>query len=285
MAYNRQEGEISVGKIVKYVLLGVAVVFMLLTWACGVEAVKPDAGHEAVLILKPIIFGHGGVDLEPVKTGRSYVWFTTDHVVVNMQPIQFTEHFDDLMSSDGVPLDFDAVLRVQITESVTLIKNFGPKWFENNIQAEFRNRVRQAVRKHGMNETAISTVAIDAIDTEISQAMEKYLTDAKLPVKLIQVTVGKANPPDSIKNQRVETAAQQQRVLTEQQRKLAEDSRKMAEQSRADADNAFRNAMQMSPEQYLRLETIKMQRDVCSGGHCTFILTDGKVTPIVNAAK
>jgi regulator of protease activity HflC (stomatin/prohibitin superfamily) len=229
-----------------------------------------------------MLFGHGGVDSEPVRTGRSYVWFTTDHVMVNMQPIQFTEHFDDLMSSDGVPLDFDSVLRLQILESVTLIKNFGVNWFENNVKAEFRNRVRQAVRKHGMNETAISTKAIDEIDTEISQAMEKYLTEAKLPVKLIQMTVGKANPPDSIKNQRVETASQQQRVLTEQQRKLAEDSRKMAEQSRAEADNAFRNAMQMSPDQYLRLETIKMQREICGGGHCTFIISGANVTPIVN---
>lgn len=266
----------------KKVILGAVVFLTLCLGYCSVESVKPDAGHEAVLIEKPMIFGHGGVNSEPVKTGRTYVWFTTESVLVNTQPIQFTEHFDDLMSSDGVPLDFDSVLRLQITDSVMLIKNFGIKWFENNVQAEFRNRVRQAVRKHGMNETAISTKAIDEIDTEISQAMEKYLADAKLPVKLVQMTVGKANPPDSIKNQRVETASQQQRVLTEQQRKLAEDSRKAAEQSRADADNAFRNAMQMSPEQYLRLETIKMQRDVCAGGKCSFILTDGRVTPIVN---
>ena len=277
-----QNDEISVGTIVKYVVLGVVVVMLLLTWACGIESVKPDQSHEAVLIHKPIIFGHGGVDPTPVTTGRKYVWWTTDHVMINVQPIQFPEHFDDLMSLDGVPLDFDSVLRLKIVNSVELVKNFGMKWFENNVQAEFRNRVRQAVRKHGMNETAISTKAIEEIDTEISTAMEKYLSDAKLPVKLVQVTVGKANPPDSIKNQRVETAAQQQRVLTEQQRKLAEDSRKASEQSRAEADNAYRNAMQLSPEQFLRLETIKMQRDVCGGGHCTFLMSDGKVTPIVN---
>ncbi len=278
--------EISSGRTLKYVLLGLVVLVLLFNWACGVESVKPDAGHEAVLIEKPILpswlVGSGGVNPEPVKTGRGYVMFTTDYVMVNTQPIQFTEHFDDLMSSDGVPLDFDSVLRLQITESVTLIKNFGVKWFQNNVQAEFRNRVRQAVRKHGMNETAINTNAIDAIDNEVSQAMEKYLAEAKLPVKLIQMTVGKANPPEPIKNQRVETASQEQRVLTEHKRKLAEDSRKAAEQSRAEADNAFRNAMQLSPDQYLRLETIKMQREVCLGGKCTFILSGANVTPIVN---
>ena len=205
--------------------------------------------------------------------------------MINMQPLQFQVHFDDLMSSDGVPLDFDAVERLQITDSVLLIKNFGPKWYENNVEKEFSNRVRQAVRKHGMNETAISTVAIDAIDTEVSQAMEKYLVDAKLPVKLVQVTVGKANPPDAIKNQRIATAEQQQRALTEQQKKLAEDQREQAELSRAKADNAYRNAMTLSAEQFLRLETIKMQRDVCAGGHCTFVLTDGKITPIVDTKR
>lgn len=76
-------------------------------------------------------------------------------------------------------------------------------------------------------------------------------------MKLVQVTVGKANPPDAIKNQRIATAEQQQRALTEQQKKLAEDQREQAELSRAKADNAYRNAMTLSAEQFLRLETIK----------------------------
>ena len=130
----------------------------------GCRTVSPDAGHEAVLIAKPLIFGHGGIDSEPVKTGLSITALTTESIYVNMQPMQFTEHFDDLMSSDGVPLDFDSVLRLQITSSVDLIRNFGDKWYDNNVKAEYRNRVRQAVRKHGMNETAINTQAVDAID-------------------------------------------------------------------------------------------------------------------------
>lgn len=262
--------------------VAVAIVLLAAIASTGCNA-SPDAGHEAVLIKKPLIFGHGGVADEPVKTGLTFIAPTTGAIYVNMQPIQFTEHFDDLMSSDGVPLDFDSVLRLKITESVRLIRDFGPKWYENNVQAEYRNRVRQAVRKHGMNETAISTVAVEAIDSEVTEAMEKYLSSIKIPVLFVQMTVGKANPPDSIKNQRIETAAQQQRVMTEQQRKLAEDERKAAESSRAVADNAYRNMMQLSPEQFLRLETIKMQRDVCSKGGCSFIVTDGKITPIVNA--
>lgn len=251
----------------------------------GCADVAPGPGEEAVLIDKPMVFGHEGVRDEVVHTGRRYVWFTTEHIMVNTLPMQFPVHFDDLMSADGVPLDFDAVIRLQVIDSVRLIKEFGPKWYESNVEKEFATRVRQAVRKHGMNETAISTTAIDDIDREVSESMEKYITSAKLPVKLIQVTVGKANPPDSIKGQRIETATQQQRVLTEAQRKLAEDARKLAEKSRADADNAYRQAMQLSPDQFLRLETIKMQKEACAKAeaNCTFII--GNTPPLMLPGK
>ncbi len=255
--------------------------FVMLLTACS--SIAPDPGQEAVLIDKPILFGSEGVRDDVVHTGRRYVWFTTEHVIVNMLPRQYAVHFDDLMSSDGVPLDFDAIIRLQVTDSVRLIKEFGPDWYVSNVEKEFANRVRQAVRKHGMNETAINTTAIDDIDNEVSSSMEEYIRSAKIPVKLIQVTVGKANPPDSIKSQRIETAAQQQRVLTEVQRKLAEDSRKLAEKSRADADNAYRQAMQLSPDQFLQLETIKMQREACGNGGCTFIV--GETPPVLLPAR
>ena len=32
----------------------------------GSSSYAPNAGHEVVLIEKPIVFGHGGVDPEPV---------------------------------------------------------------------------------------------------------------------------------------------------------------------------------------------------------------------------
>jgi regulator of protease activity HflC (stomatin/prohibitin superfamily) len=245
--------------------------FLLLLFATGCTVVSPDAGQEAVLVKKPLFFGHGGVDPKPVSTGLTLAAFTTQDIYVNMQPIQFTVHFDDLMSSDGVPLDFDAVIRLKIIDSVRLIKEFGPQWYENNVLAEMRNRVRQAVRKHGMNETAISTIAIEAIDTEVSQQMEVYIKKANLPVRLVDITVGKANPPDSIKHQRIETATQEQRQMTEQQRKLAEDQRKMAEESRAAADNAYREKMQLSPSQFLQLENIKMLKEAAAK-NATFIV-------------
>jgi regulator of protease activity HflC (stomatin/prohibitin superfamily) len=267
----------------KLSVLVVGLVAMVASGGCS--SVTPGPGQEAVLVYKPWLFGSGGVDATPIKTGRTYVALSTDSVIVDVQPQQFSAHFEDLMSSDGVPLDFDGVIRLQVTDSVRLVKDFGPKWYENNVEKEFANRVRQAVRKHGMNETAIDTKAIDSIDKEVSEAMEEYIKKANLPLRLVDMTVGKANPPDAIKTQRVETAAQQQRQLTEIQRKLAEDQRKMAEESRAKADNAYREAMQLSPDQFLKLETIKMQKVACGPdgkATCTFFIGGSGPTPVVN---
>jgi regulator of protease activity HflC (stomatin/prohibitin superfamily) len=123
------------------------------------------------------------------------------------------------------------------------------------VQAEFANRVRQTVRKHGMNETAIQNTAVDAIDTEVSKAMADYIAQAKLPLRLVDVTVGRANPPDSIKSQRIETAAQEQRANTEKQRKLAEDQRKEAEQARRRPTTPTATRSDVV-EQFIQLEAI-----------------------------
>jgi regulator of protease activity HflC (stomatin/prohibitin superfamily) len=251
----------------------------LLAGGCSVYA--PDAGHEVVLIEKPWFFGHGGVDPNPITTGRTFAAASTDGVDVNMQPQRYEQELDDTMSADGVPLGFHAVINLQVTDAVTMVKNFGPNWYKNNVEQEFAQQVRQAVRKRGMNEMAIKTTAIDAVDSEVESGMATYLNAKGLPVKLITMTVGRANPPDAIKNQRIETAAQEQRVQTEMQIKLAEDQRKDAEQSRAAADNAYRQAIGLTPEQYVQLKRIEMEVKVCSEGKCTFIENAGAV-PALN---
>lgn len=246
----------------------------------GCSVYAPDAGWEVVMVEKPMFFGHGGVDPDPVRTGLSYGAFTTDGIRVYMQPRKFEVLMPDTMTSDGVPIEFHAIMVLQVTDSVDLIKNFGPYWYTNNIEEPFKTMVRQAVRKRGMNETAISTKALEAIDLEIKNDLTEFLTEKKLPVRLVTMTVGRANPPDAIKHQRIETAAQEQRIQTEMQIKLAEDQRKLAEQARAEADQAYRNGIGLSPEQYVQLKNIEMQARVCADKGCTFII--GGVVPVAN---
>jgi hypothetical protein len=248
--------------------------------ACG--TVQPDAGHEAVLVRKPLFFGAGGVDSTPVKAGLKYIAWTTSSVDVNMQPQRVDSEFTDLMTSDGVPIDFHAVISLQVIDSVRLVRDFGadmqqggvPGYWTRNLDQPFRTAVRDSVKAHGMNEMAIQATAAEAVDKVVTEHLLAI-------VKETGVSLGRANPPDAILHQRVETAAQEQRINTEKQKKLAEDQRKLAEESRAAADQAYNQKMGLNTEQYVALQAIQMQREVCAKGTCTFI-SGANATPMLN---
>ena len=128
------------------------------------------------------------------------------------------------MTSDGVPITFHAIMVLKVTDSWSSSRTSGPEWVSQQPgSSRSRPWSRQAVRKRGMNETAISTVALDEIDREINDQLMAFMKQKSLPVELVTMTVGRANPPDSVKNQRIETATQEQRIQTEKQKKLAED--------------------------------------------------------------
>ena len=271
---------------VKY---AVAAVILVAVGAAACRTVTPDAGHEAVLVRKPLIFGSGGVDPTPVKTGLKYVAFTTEGIDVNMQPRRIDSEFTDLMTSDGVPIDFHAVITLQVIDSVKLVRDYGadmggnaaPGFWVRNLDQPFRTAVRDAVKAHGMNEMAIQATAADEVDRVVTDHLLNIIKETGVPVKILDVSLGRANPPDAILHQRVETAAQEQRINTEKQKKLAEDQRKLAEESRAAADQAYNQKMGLNTEQYVALQAIQMQRDVCGKGTCTFIY-GANATPMLN---
>ena len=268
------------------VVLGGA--FLVAAMAAACSTVQPDAGHEAVLVRKPLIFGSGGVDPTPVKTGLKYIALPTQGIDVNMQPRRLDSELD-LMTSDGVPIDFHAVITLQVTDSVKLVRDFGADTVNNgtpgvwirNLDQPFRTAVRDAVKAHGMNEMAIQATAADEVDRVVTEHLLNIIKETGVPVKILDVSLGRANPPDAILHQRVETAAQEQRINTEKQKKLAEDQRKLAEESRAAADQAYNQKMGLNTEQYVALQAIQMQRDVCSKGTCTFIY-GANATPMLN---
>jgi hypothetical protein len=72
-------------------VLGVCILSVMFP---GCVLVPIDAGHEGVLVEKPFIFGHGGVDPVPAKTGRSAIALTTQMIDVDIRPVQYSEHFD-----------------------------------------------------------------------------------------------------------------------------------------------------------------------------------------------
>lgn len=253
---------------------------------CGYAS--PDAGQEGVAIRKPWFFGSGGVAEEPIQTGSTIVAASTDVVYVDVTPQAFEIKFNDLAPSDGIPLDFQTTVRLQVTNSVELVKSWNGaatnekgepaySWFWRNIEPQYQNFVRQAVKRYTMNDLALTGAAIDAVDQEVQKRLQAYLAEIKIPVRLLGVTVGRANPPSEILAQRTQTAAQQQRVKTMEEAKKAEDARKAAEQARAEADNAYRQQMSLTPEQFVDLKRIEMQEKACQRSTCIF----GNAQPIV----
>ena len=130
-------------RLMRFVTLGLLVLAAGLT---GCSTVQPDAGHEAVLVRKPLLFGSGGVDPTPVRTGLKYIAFTTSSVDVNMQPRRVDSEFDDLMTSDGVPIDFHSVITYQVTDSVKLIRDFGGDIAGNGVPGFWTRNLDQPYR-------------------------------------------------------------------------------------------------------------------------------------------
>jgi SPFH domain / Band 7 family len=259
----------------------------------GCTVAAPNAGHQAVWMEKPFFFGHGGVDQTPVTAGREYGAITSEAIDVDMLPQRVDMEFDDMMTSSGVPVSFHVVATFKVTDPVRLVSGFGADrddkggwgFWTRNLDQPMQNAVRDAVKKRDMQEMAISQTAADAVGQEVNAASVHIVQQLGIPIAFTAINVGRVNPPDAIKNQRIETAAQEQRAITEQQTKLAEDQRKAAEQSRAAADNAYREAMQLSPDQFLQLERIKMQRDVCAHGtNCTFFIGGG-ASPVIDVGR
>lgn len=241
------------------------------------QSVKPDAGQVGVIIKKPWIFGEGGVSQEMVETGREYIAISSDYVYVDVRPEQHVIEIDDLMTKDGVPLDFSCIARTRVLNAATLIEKFGENWFNNNLRQEILSYVREAVKKHGLNETAINVTAIQEIDDEVTAKIKEMIANVGIPVELLSFTAGRANPPDSVKNQRMETAAQEQRSLTEKMKVNAEVQREIAERARAKADKAYQEELSLSTEQFLELQKMKMQERVCfsPSAKCEFVISPG----------
>jgi len=259
----------------------------------GCSIATPDAGHQAVWIDKPFIFGHGGVDPNPVSTGRSYNWVSSAAVDVDMLPQRSDMMFDDMMTKSGVPVNFHVVVTWHVTDSVSLVRDFGADrdrrgdwgFWRRVLDQPFRTAIRDEVKQHEMNDMAISQTAADTVARNVRVAAEKIVIASKVPIAITEMNVGRINPPDSVKSQRIETSAQEQRAITEQATKIAEMNRKEAEAARASADNAYREAMKLSPEQFIKLEQIKMLKQVCEKSPCTFFIGQGGPTPVLNVKQ
>ncbi|QNM98329.1 SPFH domain-containing protein [Chitinimonas koreensis] len=249
----------------------------------GCSRISTDPGTETVLVDKPYFVGHGGVRDDSQKPGSGWYWWSTSGIAVPIVPIKIDERFDDLITAgDNIPVDFNSYLQLQIREPVAIIKKYGEHWYDNNLKEQYRTIVRNAAKRYTLNQLLSDNQSVQQLEEAILASTRKLVKDYGLPVAVLDVNLGKVLPDGKILEEINETGRQKQRSKTMEAAREAENQRKEAERSRAAADNAYRNELGLTPEQFIKLEDIKARRflyERCDKG-CTVIVSDG-TTPLV----
>lgn len=222
--------------------------------------VAPGADEEAVLIMQPWIFGHGGVSKEPVETGLEWCAPTTDYRIFKISPVAYEVFLDDIVSDENTPLDFNMViiLRVIKGKSPILLQNYGEYWYENSIKSEYVNRAVYHISNYSPFDLTSNRDVLAKIDSMVRADMMAYIAKlsevAEFPVLVEKVITGKAIPNEKQMNEMNNTAAQIQAKQTQERRAEMEVAREKAERQRAIADKAYMREMNLSVDQFIGLK-------------------------------
>lgn len=229
--------------------------------SCSVASV--DADEELVFVKKPIIFGKGGVEKEPLTSGSEWRWFSTDEVKFKVSPTQYEEKFQDIFTADNTPIDLSANILLQIKKGETpvLLEGFGEDWYKNNIQTQFIKYVRDEISKYPMKELTSKREIYDSVEKVVLDKVQTIIDTKKIPVNVLSVIVNRAVPKDDVMDELARTAMQIQAQETQEQRAKTEMAREQAEIKRAQADKAYQMQMNLTADQYIRLRQIEIEKE------------------------
>lgn len=242
------------------------------------HSVSPDADEEAVLIYKPWFFGHGGVSNEPVSTGLTWCWWTTHSEYFKITPQRYDIEFDDIMSNDNTPLDYATYITLQIEpgKSPILMQNYGVDWFKHNVEAVYRNYVREEISKYSPFDLMSNREVCTQIDKDVKEKLDNHfltLSQKKeFPIICREVITGRAKPNEKQLNEMNNTAAAIQARQTQERNEEMQKAREKAETARAQADKAYMREMNLTPDQFITLKIVEKGNpniDVIMGGSTT----------------
>lgn len=258
---------------------------LLSIWMFAMRTETVEPGHELVIVDKPYFVGNEGVRDETLKEGRILLWRTSDVVPIRMTPQALQIKFEDLVSKDSYLLDFETTIQYQIIDSRRIVKDFGATdWFINNMQRQYMEFVRAAVKKETMANMMSDNATADRVDAEVTTAVMKLVEDAKLPIRVLGVSLGRAKPNPNVLEQINQTAQELQRHKTLAAATDAELQRAKEQTAKAAADNAYRNALGMDTTQFIQLEAIKAYSAACARSE-RCIVTPGMGTNVLITGK
>ena len=254
--------------------------------SCSVASV--DADEELVFVKKPIFFGKGGVEKEPLTSGSEWRWFSTDEVKFKVSPTQYEEKFQDIFTADNTPIDLSANILLQIKKGETpvLLEGFGEDWYKNNIQTQFIKYVRDEISKYPMKELTSKREIYDSVEKVVLDKVQNIIDTKKIPVNVLSVIVNRAVPKDDVMDELARTAMQIQAQETQEQRAKTEIAREQAEIKRAQADKAYQMQTNLTADQYIRLRQIEIEKEKVemiknkNNVQIHMIMGNGDATPI-----
>lgn len=259
-----------------YAVMGIIIVLAVVAMTT-MTSVSP--GEEAVFVKKPLLFGGAGIDDDVLKEGRAFYAVTTTAVIVPVVPQTASINFDDISSKDNILLDFTSSVTYKVIDSRKFIV-FGEHWWENNVAAQYSAIVRSAVKKYSFTEIMSDVEKAKLIDSEVTEQLIALVAETKLPIKIVNISLGRARPNQNVLEQMDKTAAEQQRQKTLTEQIISEEKRKIAEGKRAEADSEYAGKMKMNTEQFVALETAKMYSTACkTSANC--IILNGNATPVL----
>lgn len=246
----------------------VLILFFLIVGIIGgcsaLDRVQTEAGTETVVTDTPLFFGgKGGVRPETLKPGAEWIWSTTKRDVVDPKPVMIPVSIDDFVSSDNILLDFDASVTVQVTDWPKMMRLYGTTWWKNNLERPYQAMVREQVKQRSMKDMMSDITVAKEVDDNLTKNLSDKIAEIGLPVRVVEISLGKAKPNDKILAQMNETAAQQQRLITLGAAELAENKRKDEQTSKAEADNAYRNKIGLNPEEFVKLQLADKLIEAC----------------------
>ena len=246
-----------------------------------------DAGTEGVMIMKPYVFGHGGVDMTPIATGLTWTVWSTEVKRINIKPFNVDEKFDDLVTADNNRVDFKIHLTFKHTEGKTpiLVEKFGNNWYKNKVREPLRNSTRSFTKVHSMFEMTTNAEVTDELEKMVTKEIQAFLIKEGIPTELLLATVGRAFPPAKVIAETEDTAIEVQKVKTQAKRVEAEMAREAAERASAVADKAYMVEIGMSASEYLtklKLENERAAIDAAAEGSIKMNMIMGNAQPMFN---
>lgn len=259
-----------------------AIGILTVMWAFFMHTEVVEPGFELVVVDKPYFFGHEGVRPETIKEGRKLLFKTSTTIEVPVTPQSLTVAFNDFSSRDSILLDFESTIQYRIIHPIQLVTKFGTAWFENNLKSQYTSIVREAIKLQTMGDMMSSPTAAVSVDEEITTKLVALVKNSGMPIEITGVSLGRAKPNETVLTQMNETAAEQQRKLTLIAATEAEGERKKEQVAKADADNAYRNAMGLSPSMFIQLEQIKRYAEACTKAGNVCVIGAGNTPVLVN---